>query len=90
MKLNILLFILILIVSNSFSQSFEECMQKGKALYEESKYKQSLSYFNKAVSLSKYSEEAYLYRGKAKYSLNDMEGAKKDFKVNINLNPQNA
>lgn len=56
------------------------------ALYFED-YILSIQYFNQVIKSKPYLAEPYLYRGLAKYSLEDYKGAETDFSLSMERNP---
>lgn len=82
--------ILISIASAIYSQAqinTEQVMRIGRnALYFED-YMLSIQYFNQVIQAKPYLAQPYFYRGIAKYSLDDFQGAEADASMAISHNP---
>ena len=58
--------------------------------YSRRQLKDAIENYNKRIRLNPNDEEAYYYRGDAKFYLSDYKGAIADFKKAIELDPNNA
>lgn len=59
----------------------------GRQCLFDSKYTESLDYFNVLIKTDKTLHEAFFFRGIAKYNLGDLIGANQDFTEAIKINP---
>lgn len=61
----------------------------GSKAIERGNYTLALDYLNKAIEIGRFNSEAFFLRGYAKYELDDVVGAEKDFGQALRLNPKN-
>ncbi len=60
---------------------------RGRQALMDNKYSQAINVFNLLIKTDTTLYEAYLFRGIAKYNLNDFVGAQADFSKSIQINP---
>jgi len=65
----------------------EYFFNNGRQCLFDSKYTESLDYFNVLIKTDKTLHEAFFFRGIAKYNLGDLIGANQDFTEAISINP---
>ncbi len=81
--------LLCLLSFRSNAQTVAGYTSLGSKAIERGNYVQALDYLNKALRVSPYNSEAYFLRGYAKYELDDVIGAEKDFGESVKWNPRN-
>jgi len=89
----IFLFIIIIITVPfaSYSQeTSDNLFKKGSKLLDEKKYKESIVMFDEALKISPLDPEIYIYRGLAKYYLQEYKDAIIDFTRTIEIQPDYA
>jgi len=73
---------------NSYSQlNTYSLMFQGRQQLATEHYFEAIKIFSRVIESKPQTQEAYFFRGIAKFNLNDYQGAKKDFKNTIDLNP---
>lgn len=86
----IIISVLIALCSSTvFGQTTAGYTGLGSKAIERGNYTVALDYLNKAIEIGRFNSEAYFLRGYAKYELDDIVGAEKDFGEAIKLNPKN-
>src|SRR5262245_57505145 len=64
--------------------------EKGLSAFDNRNYREAIGYFTEAIRLNPQYQNAYIYRGVAKYNLGDKRGAIEDYSRAIELNPKDA
>ena len=88
MKKTLLIFTFLLCTCVTYAQYDKESFYyRGRQALMDSKYPQAINVFNLLIKTDSTLYDAYLFRGIAKYSLNDFIGAQADFSKAIHINP---
>tara|TARA_B110000459_G_scaffold202996_1_gene257765 strand:+ start:1342 stop:1863 length:522 start_codon:yes stop_codon:yes gene_type:complete len=87
MRQLLILVILILFSSNSYSQKENALIQDGLEKQEEGNLKGAIISYSKAIEINPKNFWVYSFRGSAKFDLNDFIGAILDYSKSISLNP---
>ena len=70
-------------------QSQGNYTSQGRYELSKGRYAAAIELLNRSINQSSYNSEAFFLRGIAKYELEDLTGAEKDFSKAIELNPKN-
>ncbi|MDR0295845.1 MAG: tetratricopeptide repeat protein [Prevotellaceae bacterium] len=88
MKKTLLLLTLLFCTCISYAQYDKQSFfYRGRQALMDSKYPQAINVFNLLIKTDSTLYEAYLFRGIAKYNLNDFIGAQVDFSKAVQINP---
>ena len=84
------LFLSVLFVSNSYSQTAEKYLQSGNELFSLKHFRGAILEYDNAIRLDAKNGYAYFYRGYAKANLEDYGGAILDFNEAIKRDSENG
>jgi len=88
MKKTLFLFAFLFCTCISYAQYDKQSFfYRGRQALMDSKYPQAINVFNLLIKTDSTLYDAYLFRGIAKYNLNDFIGAQADFSKAIHINP---
>lgn len=82
-------FLLLFCINGVQAQTIAGYTGLGSKAIERGNYTLALDYLNKAIEIGRFNSEAFFLRGYAKYELDDVVGAEKDFSQAVRLNPKN-
>lgn len=90
MRTNFFLFLSLLFVSNSYSQTAEKYVQSGNELFSLKHFRGAILDYDNAIRLDPNNGYAYFYRGYSKANLEDYRGAILDFNEAIKRDSENG
>ena len=87
-KIILIIFIIFHFTGNSVAQlNTQNIIYKARLELYKKNYTEALKLFNNVINIKPELIEPYFYRGLTKYRLNDLSGAKQDFKKTLQMNP---
>lgn len=81
--------VLVVLGMSAHGQSRGNYTSQGRYELSKGRYAAAIELLNRSIDQSSFNSEAYFLRGIAKYELEDLNGAEKDFTKAIELNPKN-